>query len=607
MGGLHDLYLLDLPHGKYDLEIKAWDYRGTSSENLLIIPLDVAYFFYQRAWFYLLCVAFSGLLLYIWYRNQQRIQNRLEAEVASRTATIRAQTEKLKEMDEVKTRLYTNITHEFRTPLTIIRGLSDQIEQDPKAPELIKRNTDSLLNLVNQMLDLRKLESGNLKLQLAQIDIIQFLNYICESYQSLAQAQKKQLHFLHNEDEIWMDLDQGKVGQIINNLFSNALKFTTEGDHIYIQVDKLVADKVKIRIKDTGMGIPEEKVTKIFDRFYQVDDSMTRQGEGTGIGLTLVAEFVKLMQGEIEVQSKLGHGTTFQIILPITRNTPMSKTLIQENRSANIATPQTLTAPLHQDDEEKYVVLIVEDSPDVIHYLGNILQDKFKLLIASNGQDGVDRAMHEVPDLIISDVMMPIKDGYELCETLKSDVRTSHIPIILLTAKADMDSKLQGLRKGADAYLPKPFHQDELLIRMDALIKMRLKLQERYTQADLPPVSSDPTFELEDQFIRNLNNLLEDHLNEEDYDIQRICEDLHISRSQLHKKLKALTGMSSSHYVRNYKLLAAEPLLLNSELNISEVAYNVGFKNPKYFTRLFKEKNGLAPSDWIVRQAKNSD
>ncbi len=601
VGGLNELYLVNLPQGKYTVEIKAWDYRGIPSQNVLSIPLNVGFYFYQKTWFYLICLALVALLLHTWYRNQQRIQKHLEAEVSNRTATIRAQTEKLKEMDEVKTRFYTNITHEFRTPLTIIRGLSDQIEQDPKAPELIKRNTDNLLNLVNQMLDLRKLESGNLKLELRQIDIIPYLNYICESYQSLAAVQGKQFHFLPREDEVWMDVDQVKLGQVMNNLFSNALKFTTEGDHIYLQADRQEGkeEKLRISIKDTGMGIPEEKVSRIFDRFYQVDDSMTRLGEGTGIGLTLVAEFVKLMHGRIEVKSKLGQGTTFQILLPISRRAPLNdlNVSIKEPFPAS----KTSTPVFKQNDPEKYVLLIVEDNPDVIQYLGNFLKHRFRLLVASNGQDGIDRAIQEVPDLVISDVMMPVKDGYELCDTLKNDFRTSHIPIILLTARADMDSKLDGLRRGADAYLPKPFHQDELTTRIETLIRMRLKLQERYSQVTTPAPVSDPNLKLEDQFMNHLNSLLNDHLSDEDYDIQRICEDLKISRSQLHKKLKALTGSSTSHYIRNYKLIAAESLLLDSELNISEVAYRVGFKSPKYFTKLFREKNGLSPTEWIAR------
>jgi YesN/AraC family two-component response regulator len=309
------------------------------------------------------------------------------------------------------------------------------------------------------------------------------------------------------------------------------------------------------------------------------------------------------MNGEIEVKSKLGQGTTFQIRLPITRKAPINETHVSNNQP--MATSQTATPVFNQNDLEKYVVLIVEDNPDVIHYLGNILQDKFSLLIASNGQDGIDRAIQDVPDLIISDVMMPIKDGYQLCDTLKNDIRTSHIPIILLTARADIDSKLQGLRRGADAYLPKPFHQDELMIRIDALIQMRLKLQERYRSTSSTVRAPDPMLDFEDQFINNLNSLLADQLSDEDYDIQQICEDLHISRSQLHKKLKALTGMPTSHYIRNYKLIAAESLLLNPEFNISEVAYQVGFKSPKYFTKLFKERNGLSPTDWIAKCAKN--
>ncbi|MCB0686117.1 MAG: response regulator [Saprospiraceae bacterium] len=603
VGGLHELYLLNLPQGQYNLEIKAWDYRGIPSENTIMIPISVAYFFYQKTWFYLVCLAFFGLILYIWHQNQQRIQRKLEAQVKNRTATIQAQTEKLKEMDEVKTRLYTNITHEFRTPLTIIRGLSDQVNVDPKAPELIKRNTDNLLLLVNQMLDLRKLESGNLKLELKQIDIIKFLNYLCESFQSLAEVQHKQFHFLSSEDEIWMDIDQVKLGQIINNLFSNALKFTTEKDHIYIQVDKKegVVEKLLIRIKDTGMGIPEDKVSKIFERFYQVDDSMTRQGDGTGIGLTLVSEFVGLMHGDIQVKSKLGQGTTFHIVLPITREAPRAETSLEGSSKVRAEPAAQYFNYSDQNKDKTYSILMVEDNPDVIHYLGNMLKDQFQVSIATNGQEGIERAIDEIPDIIISDLMMPVKDGYELCDTLKNDIRTSHIPIILLTAKADIDSKLEGLKRGADAYLPKPFHHDELMVRIDSLIKIRLKLQQRYSQLPLPEPSTEPTLELEDKFIHDLNKLLSDHLSDEEYDIQQICRDMHISRSQLHKKLKALTGLPTSHYIRNYKLTVAESLLKNPELNISEVSYQVGFRSPKYFTRLFKEKNGLTPSEWVIK------
>ena len=606
VGGLHELYLLDLPHGQYDVEIKAWDYRGISSENKLSIPLNVAYFFYQKAWFYLLCVVLAGFLLYLWYRNQQQIQRRLESEVRIRTATIRAQTEKLEEMDEVKTRLYTNITHEFRTPLTVIYGMADLIKEDEKAPELIKRNAHNLLDLVNQMLDLQKLESGHLKLDLIQGDIVRFVAYVSESFRSIGELKNLQFHFLEDPRSLVTDFDPNKLARVLSNLFSNAIKFTPEGGNIYLQLSKSSDDQeIILRLRDTGIGIPTDKLSDIFNRFYQVDDSTTRAGQGTGIGLTIVSEFVKLMQGSVEVRSTPGLGTTFEIRLPISNDAPMSDPLkdissISANSSSLHTSRQNgVNGTLSGNASVGPSVLIVEDNPDVIHYVGNSLKDHYQVTIAMNGEEGIHKALEMVPDLIVSDVMMPIKDGFELCDYLKNDVRTSHIPIILLTAKADMESRITGLNRGADVYLEKPFHKEELLIQMDNLVQLRRQLQERYSTLEPPPVTNDPDIRIEDVFVEKLQRVLLDNISDDSFDITALCTTLKISRSQLHNKLKALTGLSTSHYIRQFRLVEAKKLLKeNHAFNISEIAFEVGFKDPKYFSKLFKQQFGMSPSEW---------
>lgn len=544
--------------------------------------------------------------------------------------------EHLKELDELKSRFFTDITHELRTPLTVILGMAEQIKINPekwlnKGINMIERNGKNLLSFINQMLDLRKLESGKLQLRLIQNNVISYLNYIAESFHSFAESRNVNLHFLSDEQELLMDYDPEKLQSVLSNLLSNAIKYTAKHGNVYLMVSKRPTleglptledlsdlQGLEIKVKDTGIGIPADQIEHIFDRFYQVKDeereAIVKKGESTGIGLALTKELILLMKGSINVESVENKGTTFTLVLPITNEAPKGDPerptsgnyswIEKEYPISNVDTEQqttnneqriTKTDALLTSTEQKPSLLIVEDSPDVVEYLTSCLEEEYHLEVSENGQIGIDKAIELVPDIIISDVMMPEKDGYELCQTLKNDERTSHIPIILLTAKTDLSARISGLEKGADAYLNKPFHKKELMVRLAKLLELRRKLQERYSSFLTKSGTQPQKDELEDNFLYRIQENLLANLDDGDYGIMQLCRNLGLSRAQLHRKLKALTGYSTSHYIRLIRLHKAKDLLRETDLNISQIAYEVGFRDPKYFTRTFTEEFGKTP------------
>ncbi|MCB0631791.1 MAG: helix-turn-helix domain-containing protein, partial [Lewinella sp.] len=548
-------------------------------------------------WAYLAYILVLILLIYSIYRFQ--LSRQLE----------KAEAVKLKEVDEIRTKLYTNITHEFRTPLTIILGMADQVVNDPKrmlleGSEMIKRNGRRLLRLVNQMLDLSKLESGSMPLNSVQADIVAYLHYIFESFHAFAEAKDVSLHFQSGPDELVMDYDPDKLLDVVSNLLSNAIKFTPEGGQVYLQIEEeAVASPpfLKIKVKDTGIGIAEKDLDKIFDRFHQLDATSTRKGEGTGIGLALTRELVKLMGGQITVSSQPKQGTIFTISLPITKAAAVSKQPTEQRLKPTLISPaEALNAIAHQPALEvnRPRLLIIEDNIDLIHYLGSLLKDHYQLTTATNGQEGIDKAIESVPDIIISDVMMPEKDGFAVCATLKQDERTSHIPIILLTAKADVQSRIAGLRRGADAYLAKPFNKEELFVRLQKLMELRRQLQRYYRGEASIQDERLPALEMEDVFLQKVRAGIEARLDDEHFGIVQLAEAVNISRVQLYRKVKALTGHSPSVFMRYVRLEHAKELLLTSGLNIAQIAYEVGFSDPSYFSRSFQEAFGKSPTQF---------
>jgi signal transduction histidine kinase/DNA-binding response OmpR family regulator len=520
------------------------------------------------------------------------------------------ETTRLKELDDFKTRLYTNITHEFRTPLTVVLGMAAQIKENPKAwlsegVDAIIRNSKQLLDLVNQMLDLSRLESGAMPLHLQQAEIVPFLSYLTQSFQSFAASKNIQLHFTSEVNECILDFDADKLTKVVSNLISNAVKYTPKGGHIYVKIRQL-QQQLELCIADTGMGIPEEQLPFIFDRFYQVTPPQPSpkgrehrysspsgggwQGvEGTGIGLALTKELLQLMQGTIQVASKLGEGTAFIILLSIKRTAPVLPNSAFMTEKEILHPPVAPASSLDTSSNgDLPIALIMEDNRDVVHYLSTCLKNQYQLEVAFDGAAGIEKAMEVIPDIIISDVMMPEKDGFEVCATLKQDMRTSHIPIILLTAKADMAARLEGLEYGADVYLEKPFEKKELEVRLRKLIELRKHLQQKYQSAKLEDVSPDQESDRELLFLKQLETVLLESISNEDFRVEPdLCRAMRMSRPQLYRKIKALKDQSPSEYVRSVRMQQARHLLLTTDLNVGDIAQQVGFKEHSYFTQVY--------------------
>ena len=616
----------NLSPGTYTFRVKGSNADGIWNEEGASIEISIKPPWWATWWVYLgYFIIFAGSVFTL-YRFQ--LQRRLQ----------QAEAVRLKELDAVKTKLYTNITHEFRTPLTVIMGIAQQLLEHPKehfkeGMNMIVRNGQNLLSLVNQLLDLRKLETGNLNLQYRQADIVSFLKYITESFHSLGENKGVQIHFLSDGEQLEMDFDETRFQQIISNLLSNAIKFTPKGGHIYISTGAK-DDRFILKVKDTGMGIAEADQPHIFDRFYQSDDSHTRQGEGTGIGLALTRELVKLMEGTIEVRSYKGKGAEFEITLPI-RNVsaigaPIKGTIVSRSTTAikkpvlNQHSPPSVfisSADKNTNStQEKPLVLIADDNEDVLTYTASCLHKEYAIAIAKNGQECEDMAFDLTPDLIVLDVMMPFKDGFEVCKALKTDQRTSHIPIIMLTAKADLDSKLEGLGQGADAYLTKPFDKKELLLRIKNLLELRRQLQQYYrtsldvgfSEADAitpPPDQEDEQIgddnksiplanSLDNAFVIKVRKEIEAHLDDSDFDVEKLCRSVALSNSQVHRKLSALTGLSATHFIRYVRLVKAKELMIDSRFKIAAIAIDCGFNDAAYFSRVFKKEFGMTPQKW---------
>lgn len=505
---------------------------------------------------------------------------------------------RLNELNDLKNRFYTNITHEFRTPLTVIKGMAEQMEGDQESKTLIQRNSKNLLHLVNQLMELSKLESQKMTLHLVQRNIVPYLFYLTESLRSHADSKNIDLSFQAHTEEQMMDFDPEKIQHIIINLLANAIKFTQEGGAVQLNTNT-TTNQLIVKVIDNGIGIQPEHLPHVFDRFYQADSSTTRRGEGTGIGLALVRELAELMKGSIAVKSDWSKGTEFTLKLPIQQNAPVS---IEMEQDALVATTIATANPIITATKEDHILpddanrlLIIEDNPDVVTYLKTCLQNDYQIEVAYDGKTGIEKAIETIPDIIISDVMMPEKDGYEVTQTLKNDERTSHIPIIILTAKADDPSRLEGLERGADAYLSKPFHKKELTLRLSKLIELRKKLQARYATFTTIEAAPEKDIQLEDAFLTKVNDIIENHLDEAGFGVNELSQTIGLSQSQLFRKLKALTGKSTNAYLRSYRLHRAKSLLEQGELNVSEAAYEVGFNDPLYFSRVFSKEFGISP------------
>ena len=562
----------------------------TPTSNLLFYVLNI------------LWISGTTLMFLLFYIKQQREIDESESK-------------RLKELDEAKTRLYTNITHEFRTPLTIILGMADLIEKklgDAFAKEAleIRAKGKKLLHLINQMLDLSKLESGMMHKDLKNGNIILYLKYLTESFKSYAESRNIRIEFSSQLQEFNMDYDPDKLMHIVSNLLSNALKYSKEGGNVilrtFVKEAPGQAKSFIFEVEDSGIGIDDKDLEYIFNRFYRAKDTSASFSSGTGLGLSLTKEFVHLLNGNITVKSRLKEGTVFSVILPVENNATQHSNINYDGIVESIIPyldheldfeyeyPDLLNES-HED--EKPILLIVEDNKDVIRYLVEILKDKYSIEIAYNGLEGIEKAIKVIPDIIISDIMMPVMDGYEFLEKVKTDIRTSHIPFVILTAKADNTSKIEGFTKGSDAFLPKPFNQNELFIRLENLIESRKKIQEHFIQYPLKQDKTNiGTLPLEEAFMRQVRDIMENNLANENFGISQLCREITMSRAQLYRKFKALTNQTVSKYIRSIRLNKARELLSSTNLTVSEVAFQVGFKSVAHFSTHFTREFGINPS-----------
>jgi signal transduction histidine kinase/DNA-binding response OmpR family regulator len=523
--------------------------------------------------------------------------------LADRNKYQLAETNRLQELDDAKTQLFTNITHEFRTPITLIDGMAGQIKvSDPEtksAVHMIRKQSKRLLSLVNQILDLAKIDTNTLKVHLVNANVMEYLTYQVESFRSASESKGIEFKLEMPFKDLTMDFDQEKLGAIIVNLLNNALKFTEKGGAINIRVDKTPDEFFVVVVEDTGIGIAPEDQQKIFDRFFQVKGDQYL--EGNGIGLTIVKEYVYLLGGKIDLQSEEGKGTKFMIMLPIANDAPVIDIEDQLDNS-HLSTHED-----RMEVDDHPLLLVIDDNREIVEYLRKILRHQYRVIESNDGHEGLEMAKKHVPDIIISDVMMPKMDGFEFLKKIKSDVATSHIPVLMLTARADQDSKLEGLNLGADAYLTKPFDREELFIRLKKLIDMRKMLHERFQKINSHAYHVKESVDIEDQFMNRISAIIDENLDDENFNIKKLCLETGMSHTQLYRKFSAITDITVNKYIRQYRLHKAKELLLSTNLNISQVALEVGMPNLAYFSRVFTDEFHTNPSKIRLEKAPGWD
>ena len=509
-----------------------------------------------------------------------------------------------KELNDAKTKLFTNITHEFRTPLTVIRGMASLIHQKPEqwideGTERIRENSNMMLRLVNQLLDISKIEAKAMPVHLIQGDIASYIGFIIELYHSAATGKGIELVYRFSHQKMIMDFDPDIISRILTNLLSNSIKFTSAGGRIEVESTMNENEKMFIlKITDTGKGIPADKLKFIFDRFYQAEDHAT-SGGGTGLGLALAKELAVLMNGNISAVSEPGKGSEFIVGFPVTRTAEYKEDFLSNYFKEEVIYSSSFkTRALKPETGSKTglpLLLVVEDSRDVSMYLSAILCNEYHIELAVNGKDGLKKAVGRIPDIIISDVMMPEMDGIEMLARLRNDFRTSHIPVVILTAKADIESRLEGLEHGADAYITKPFNEAELHVQLHNLIELRKKLYERYSSVIPFPDSNYPVLRTEDAFVLKIRNILEKNIDNDVFSINELCRELAVSHTQLYRKFKSISNLTISDYFKLLRLHKAKTLLANAEMNITQIAFETGFKNLSHFSREFAVQFGESP------------
>jgi signal transduction histidine kinase/ligand-binding sensor domain-containing protein/DNA-binding response OmpR family regulator len=602
----------NLSPGNYTFSVKASNNDGIWNEKCKNIKIKVLPPFWLSTWAFIIyiLILISSLLLY-----RQNLLNR--EELKRNLALEHLNAEKQIEMNNIRLRFFTNISHEFRTSLSLIIGPAEIMisendnftESQKQQVSLIKHNAQRLLRLINQLLDIRKIESGNLKIYPSPGELISFCKDIAKSFDHL--ARQKNINFIvsFDRDTLYAWFDADKFEKIVYNLISNAFKFTIDGGTIKFITNILEEKQIPIlsmEVTDNGIGIPEESINKVFERFYQVESSANIIKGGTGIGLSLVKELVDMHGGTIKVKSKyigaeendIESGTTFTVTIPLNlHETPEDIKINYEPE--NIKKYYKGENPENKNSKDS-LVLFVEDNADLRSFVGNNLKPNYRFIEAENGIAGLKIALDMNPDIVISDIMMPGMQGTELCRILKGDERTSHIPIILLTALSSVEHKIQGFELGADDYITKPFNAEILRSRIANLIENRSRLRAKFSGQLLVKPKDITISSLDEKFISRAIESVERHMDDSQFDVEIFVKEMNVSRTLLHNKLKAITDLSATEFIKTIRLKRAAQLLTEGQLSVSEVSIMVGFNSRNYFSRCFYELFGVNPSEYIA-------
>jgi signal transduction histidine kinase/ligand-binding sensor domain-containing protein/CheY-like chemotaxis protein/AraC-like DNA-binding protein len=623
-GNRHNVTYIQLNSGTYYFKVKGTNSDGQWSDNEKSIKIIINAPWWGTGWAYLFYVSIVLLGLFTIRKfelNRSKLRNELKL--------LELESKKSREIENIKSRFFANLSHEFRTPLMLIKGPIEQLLKDKALDkkenyEVIHRNSVKLQTLIDQLLELSQLESSSIPLNAKYEKFIPILRGLFYSFASLADQKNITLKFTSSSEELFLWIDRDKFEKIINNILSNAFKFTPQGGNISIDVKNILLldkDYAEIIISDSGIGIPQNKIDKIFDRFYQVDDSAKRSFGGSGIGLALVRELVDLHKWRIKVESEIGKGTQFILHLPmddyLLLENEKLKTEVSNFNDSVLRYPTwkstgsvfakqniTIVKPDLETTKESSIkssVLIVEDSEDVRNYMNELLKEDYKIAIAEDGRKGLKTALEILPDLIITDIMMPEIDGLEFCRRIKSDWKTSHIPVILLTAKASGESKIEGLETGADDYITKPFSYSELSIRIKNLLEQRKRLREKFSRdLSFKPENITPN-KADQDFLQNAISIVNKNISDPMFDSEKFSEQIFLSRSQLHRKIQTISGQSTGEFIRTIRLKKAAGLILEKQFSITQIAFEVGFNSPSHFTKAFKQMFDCLPSEYLDR------
>jgi signal transduction histidine kinase/DNA-binding response OmpR family regulator/sugar lactone lactonase YvrE len=603
MGAEHILNLTALPYGKHTLEMQSSVITGKWKDA----PITRVYIHVLRPWYISppAWIAYGIITIIFSYLIYGYYQNKIVTDRALRTNQMEA--ERLKIQEEFKNRFFSYVAHEFKTPLTLIMGMSQRLKQYPvpdNITESLSFQAGNLNELVNQLIDIGKSERKTLKLEITQLNISNFVQYLVESLRQLAESGGINLTFFSTVPDLVTDIDPVRLKYVINNLLTNAFRHTPEGGQVEVKLGMANEQQLLMTIADSGEGISEEDLPMIFQRHFQGQSSYYRHNT-FGLGLAFVKDLIFMFNGDIDVQSKPGLGTIFTITLPISQRAPLSEKTPLE---------ATVSGKLHQLDEqyinaELPIILIVEDNQSMSVFLNESLSPHFNVLQAANGRAGYDLAVQQLPDIILTDLVMPIMDGFELTALIKQNVLTAHIPVVMVSAQAALEQRLSSHHLGVDAFIPKPFHEQELVLILLNMITLQQRWKERYSSqhaADQSKMTNNIFFsehehialKKNDQFMDQLYTVFEANFSNEDFDRDFLCHELHLSKSQLHRKLSAISSLPAMELLRKFRLEKAYAIIEhNPDLHIREICFMVGMKHPAHFTSLFTQLFGISPSE----------